>query len=881
MQRIKWGSFGKKLLTLMLISAMVPVGAFIIGTYYLVADKLIAENKEIRYEKFVNEVEKVEIDYMNKEKTLYSIASNATLLKEWINTADSEQKIDEYLQSQKEITGVFDSLYVTLEDGQNYDSEHTLSTEDSRERDWYKNAKRSNKLVWTEAYKDEITGKLVITASLPIRDENGAVMGVVGADLKFEQTKKKLQNIKIFDNAQTIILNSNWENINYPTGEIGEQFPDILEFLRDKPIGAYEQNFGKDMHIIYEKLDFNGWLLVSIVNESEFRNYLAPVNIIYIVMGFFILIFVLIFANKISYQITEPLRKLEKGIMEVYKGNYKYRMSINTKDEFEDVGLAINKMLEKIEDSQSNIEQKNGELIEMNEQLQEINIELESSLEQLMATSQMLDNSEEKYKLIMENMYDIVCVLDKHGNLDYVNSKFLDVFEYRVSEILGKHWKTAKLTKTSDVEEQLMNALIEKEHKNFEVKLTLKNDKESYFETNSKRIEKDGEFLGTQIVLKDITKRKKAEESLYKRNEELALINKISNHLNTTINLEELLNCVADDITQIGEVASCSIRMIEDDKLSLKSFSSEIKGWKIEPELELEADSEIRNIEYGKIINIDKAHEKHTFGMVNAENSKVFKENQLTQLMYIPIKDMKKINGIITITGRGELKQNVSNIALSVSQQLSMMIENIKLYEKQKKQYLTTIKTLVAAEEAKDKYTEGHSLRVSRYSRIIAEKLNLDKETIDSIESGAILHDIGKIGISDGILNKTEELTTSEYLEITKHPEIGYKILKPVEFNKVIVNGVLFHHKNYDLTGYPKKIIIDTLPLEAAIIGVADSFDAMTSSRAYRKALDMEVAKQELILNRGTQFDPKVVDIFLDILEQDGEQIKKIIDETA
>lgn len=878
MQRIVWGSFGKKLLIIMLISAMVPVATFIFGTHYFVTNRLIQESKTIHRESFINAVEKIEIDYLNKERTLYSIGNNYEFIEKLSQKEEDKQEIDDYLETQKKIIGVFDALYVTLANGKQYNSAHVEPTLDTRQREWYKEAAKAGTLIWTNAYEDILTGKMVVTAALPLRDSQGKIVGVVGADLSFDKTKQQLKEMKLLDKGQTIIYNQKWDNITYPTGELEKDMPTILETVQDQYSGVFEISGKQKWYVIKETLSFNNWQILAVVEEQEFMKNLIPINIVYLIMGGLVFIFVGMFTNKVTYQITEPLRKLEKGVLEVYKGNYNYRMTLNTHDEFQDVGEAFNKMLEKIEHSQNNIEQKNKELTEMNEQLQEINIELESSLEQLTATSQMLDNSEEKYRLIMENMYDMVFVLDGEGRVSYANKKFLETGEYRVAEVFGKPWHSIGFSKE---EYTLMENLIHNEYECFESQLTLKNGKRLYFEVNSKHIVKDGLKIGTQVVLRDITTRKATEASLQKRNQELSLINKISGHLNTTMNLDKLLAGIAKDMSQMQEVKSCSVRLLEKNRLVLKAFSSELEGWRIEPEIEMIAEEELAKISYAKVIDVNALNREHTFGMMNKENRAVIRQNGIQKIMYIPIKNMEKVNGMITIMGSSAIKDNVSNIALSISQQLAMMIDNIKLYQKQQKQYLKTIKALVAAEEAKDKYTEGHSMRVAKYTRLIAEKMNLEKSHVEAIEAGAILHDIGKIGISDGILNKTGKLTDEEYRQTMKHPEIGYRILQPIEFDPITINGVLLHRKNYDLTGYPKDVILDKLPLEAAIIGVADSFDAMTSSRSYRKALDIEVAKKELLKNKGTQFNPQVVDIFIDLLESEYDKVVEIINETT
>lgn len=190
--------------------------------------------------------------------------------------------------------------------------------------------------------------------------------------------------------------------------------------------------------------------------------------------------------------------------------------------------------------------------------------------------------------------------------------------------------------------------------------------------------------------------------------------------------------------------------------------------------------------------------------------------------------------------------------------------------------YLDSIETLRTTVEAKDPYTRGHSDRVSAYSMLIGRKIGLSEEDIKTLQIGGLFHDIGKIGITDTILLKSEKLTDEEYLEIKNHPEIGVKILSKSKIFTNILPIVQHHHEKYDGSGYPGRLVGDSIPLLARIVSIADSFDAMASHRPYRYSISVELIKREFEKNRGIQFDPKLCDVFIDILENDFESILEI-----
>lgn len=197
-------------------------------------------------------------------------------------------------------------------------------------------------------------------------------------------------------------------------------------------------------------------------------------------------------------------------------------------------------------------------------------------------------------------------------------------------------------------------------------------------------------------------------------------------------------------------------------------------------------------------------------------------------------------------------------------------------YDKLEKAYLDSIQTLRYTVEAKDPYTKGHSDRVSEYSVLIGEKLGLTDDDINILRVGGLFHDIGKIGIPDSILLKESKLTDDEYSEIKNHPSIGAHILCDAEVFKDIIPIVKHHHERYDGKGYPSQLKSTDIPYLARITAVADAFDAMTSKRTYRDSLPIDIVHSEIEKNLGTQFDPEVGKVFLDIIDNEYEKIKEI-----
>ena len=200
-------------------------------------------------------------------------------------------------------------------------------------------------------------------------------------------------------------------------------------------------------------------------------------------------------------------------------------------------------------------------------------------------------------------------------------------------------------------------------------------------------------------------------------------------------------------------------------------------------------------------------------------------------------------------------------------------------YEKLEKAYLDSIQTLRYTVEAKDPYTSGHSIRVAKYSELIGKYLNLSDQDLKTLHVGGLFHDIGKIGIPDSILLKESSLTNDEYSQIKNHPSIGAHILCNAKIFQNIIPIVKHHHERYDGTGYPSQLKGDDIPYLVRITTIADSFDAMSSKRNYRNELSPEHIIEEIQRNKGTQFDPEIADVFLDILNNHYDEIQRIKDE--
>jgi putative nucleotidyltransferase with HDIG domain len=219
------------------------------------------------------------------------------------------------------------------------------------------------------------------------------------------------------------------------------------------------------------------------------------------------------------------------------------------------------------------------------------------------------------------------------------------------------------------------------------------------------------------------------------------------------------------------------------------------------------------------------------------------------------------INVIDKVSGESFCETDV-NLLCTIAGQVSIAVENARLYETLEENCFDMVTALATSLEAKDQYTSGHSERVSEYSSAMASIMGVPDKEMETLRHAALLHDIGKIGISELIINKTDKLNDSEFDTIKSHPCTGEKIIKPLAFLDDAIHHIRNHHESFDGRGYPDRLGGEDLPLLTRIMTVADAFDAMTSTRTYRSSMKTNKAVSELKRVAGKQFDPEVVDAF-------------------
>lgn len=359
---------------------------------------------------------------------------------------------------------------------------------------------------------------------------------------------------------------------------------------------------------------------------------------------------------------------------------------------------------------------------------------------------------------------------------------------------------------------------------------------------------------------------------LEERVQELLSLLDASKQLNANLAIEEVFQNILLQMVEVIGAEAGTLWVIDDEKEEIKAVAAFGASSSTILNITLKKDEGI----VGKVIGEGQAQ------LIENAAADPYWTNRVDHSSGFVTKSMITVPLIVKDTVLGALQllnkkqtafftEQDMRLAQALANQSALALQNSQMYDSLYKMFVSMIRTLAKVLDARDPYTAGHSERVAKYSLWIGERLGLDSAMREELYKAALLHDIGKIGITDAVLRKPDRLTFEEYEMIKQHTVIGADILSNMEPKSSMVwaiEATRSHHERLDGSGYPDALKEEEIPLFARIVGVADTFDAMTTTRSYSKGLSYRESAAELIRCRGTLFDAKIVDAFIAILEE-------------
>ncbi|MDD2481980.1 MAG: diguanylate cyclase [Lutispora sp.] len=748
---------------------------------------------------------------------------------------------------------------------------------DLRARPWYTKALKEQDLVFSEAFVNASKDKLIITIAKPVYNKSNVFLGVVSGDVSIKDIisivqDKKIKNMGysfLIDGKGNVLahpnyqydLNSKFKNIS----EISETISDILE---KEKIGITRITLdGADGFISYQKINNTDWTIGSFIPLQEYmKNELQFTRIFINTLTSSLLVFILLLTMGKKYILT-PMLLLDKDVQEIdIESNISYRVLIKDSDPFFALRNSINAVLEKTQQYFLQLQENKEELSASNEELTASNDELTASLEQLAAVEEELRGkyddliekecqliaSENTFRTLFEGSSDAILIMEE-GRFTDCNTATVELLGYGSKEsIIGKaFWEISPENQPDGrLSQDIGLEYLEIADKKGKLK----------FEWWHNKIDGSSfpvEVMATSIALndkkvlhilwRDISERKSLEQKL----EHLSYRDQLTNLYNRRfyeIEMERLdvqrnlpLTIVMADLNGL-KLINDSFGHATGDEL-LKKFAEVLRQG-------CRADDIIARIGGDEfIILLPKTNGIETEKIVKRIKALTKKE---------------KVGSInISVSFGWETKNFVEERVQDIFKKAEDYMYKKKLFEGPSMRG-KTIQAIINTLHEKNKREEQHSHRVSQLCKNIGKALGLSEGEIEELKTVGLLHDIGKIAIDENILNKPGKLTEKEWLEIKRHPEVGYRILSTVNDMAEMGEYVLAHHERWDGKGYPKGLNNKEISLQSRIITIADAYDAMTSERSYRSAISKEAAIDELKKNMGHQFDPYITKVFIE-----------------
>jgi len=825
-------------------------------------------------------------NYINQhiDKTMkFELNNQIRILDEWVEFKVDElnrssnllkyQLIDDNFsgmlkESLNHIVSMDDDIinaYVTTVDGFNMVSGENVPNLDGRTREWYINALEKDVNV-TLPYVDVVTKNKVITFSKVIKDLDGNVVAVVGIDCLLENVIKKYERLFVKINGKIAILDYD-NNLIYKNEFINEEI--LRKYIAkdefDEKIVAVDNRgylFTKNVEKLNTKLIFY-------IERNEYINSIILINtdlIIKLLAGIVGLIFIMIYFSK---YISDPVAKIEFEVKKL-RSKSEFAPDDATDDELiELINLFVDydKCLSKYEEELNELE-LDAENIQKKTEL--VMVDLKDKQSRYVSEEKLIKVLENKYGELVSTNMDMIFLTDRSGVITFVSKMFEDTLKYDKYELIGTN--ISDLIDEINNDSNLFKIFLKRDFESIDLVLNIKNsEKKVSVSCSMQRVFEDSKILMIQGICRDVSSEKQMYYDYFIRNRELFIVNEISKVMTNNNNLDKILMDIADKINILLDVSLCTIRILEDDELKLRAYSGSNTRLKFPQNPNLNETHMGYSLRNRQIMTI-RSKDDLLFRDVMLEDIL----HTLKSVVYMPLYNKDELLGVLTIGSESDILSEKLNILSYLSDNASIAIEKELLFEKLSSNYYKTITSLSNAVEEKLGIIKGHTLRVSKYSVLLARSMYLKESEIKDIEIAGLLHDIGKIGIKDSILRDAYSNEGDRDEVLQRHPVIGKEILEPIGISENILNGIYLHHKNYDLSGYPNNVEINEIPLIARIIAIANAFDNLMNQLENGNKRTIKSAVDVIRQGSGNKYCPELVTIFENLVDDLSDEILEI-----
>lgn len=793
--------------------------------------------------KLTNDLERIESFFSESkvELELYALKLDINKDEEYIHIV-----LDEFLDNNP----TFINAYFTSENGDDYLDHFRKPEVDGRERSWYKAAKE-NGFTIVKPYVDVLTNKWVVTLSLPVY-RNNAFHGVMGVDFLIDDLVEDISAhsnlsvtsmILINDSDEIIYYDKDFENHEHVRNVLGSENKGLI-------IKSFElPRLHQSLFIIYDAASYN----------NNIKKISIEMTIILVFIGMVTIILAFSSSNKISL----PLSEFKDAIHYVDETHSTYAPGhdINQwNDEFRKLFEKFTLLAQKFEIDKKRLIERYDLLTNTNQQLLDKNIELENLFKNQKLLDKRIRKSQKDYQSILNNINGMVWVLNSKGEIVFVNDLLNEALAYQEDELIGETIDYIVQNNYHNVL-SFFNMLSSRDFSKIELNLKDANNNLVQVEASIARIFDQDELIYVYGICRDISAHKTLHYNFNVKIQEQNLIMELTETASMNMSLNQVTRSVFSKLNVIFGWSAATIRFLnENNQFELISSTTQGQEFVVNTALNYEHSCLGYTLDKNQIQYV---YEIDQLPVVEPIYSSMLESDYA--IVFIPVGTKEIGRGVITIAVEKSTLMEKEETLKAFTNTIIIVVERALIYEKLKKDYIRMIKVLAEAGDDKDSSSIGHSNRIADICKKIGEHMYLDDDEIVDLEVSGLLHDIGKIGISDQYLSADAKKTEKGQEMLEAHPVIGRKMLEDIGLSDNILDGILMHHVNFDLTGYPKVSNIDVIPLFARIIRVADQFDNLKQSNMFVTSKDIWF---EMAMHSGSLYCPQVMKVLKEVIDK-------------
>ncbi len=795
------------------------------------------------------------------------------------NQLAMELKEKQELFDQDEDFKVFGEIFVTNEYGANVAQTGKTSDYLQADEEWWQEAKDKGVYV-SDIEFDESAEIYSINIAIRVMNEYDYFSGVIKAVLNFQDIvgyitldssgftrKYKTMNLTLVNDTGNALYSTDdftfMENISHMLGKDGQSHLHDNHMKSD--ISEYQQtrnDSNKEIiltHVHSQRLRDTKGLNWTMLVSQEADELFAPVYELRnrtLLTTLIVTLFGILIGLIISQYISRNFRKLQEASIQIGSGNLDTQIDITSDDEIGQLAKAFNTMSQNIK--QTSVARK----------------ELVAEIDRRKLAEETIIDSEERFRSVAENASDAIIYIDSRGEIIFWNRASEHIFGYKPEEVVG-HLVTMIMPERyhdkhqKGIQRYIETGKMKMPDKIIELTGLKKGGKEFPLELSISSWKIRDDIFFTAII-RDISARKHTEEIIQQQVGRLNALRSIDRAIIASLDLHVTLDVFLTQVVSQQSIDAASVLLLNQQTQMLEYVASQ--GFRSEAlkytRLKLGESNAGRAAIQRKIVTIPDLRE-NVEGFIRSET---FYDEEFVSYYAVPLISKGQVKGVLELFNRSYKDHEAGwlDFLEAIADQGAIALDNASMFDQLQRSnaelslaYDTTIEGWARALDMRDKETEGHSRRVTELTVRIANEFQLKNEDMVHIRRGALLHDIGKMGIPDSILLKPGKLTDEEWVIMRLHPVYARDLLYPVEHLRPAMDIPYYHHEKWDGSGYPEGLRGENIPLSARIFAVVDVWDALRSDRPYRPAWPKEKVEEHIRSLVGTHFDAGVVEMFL------------------